>query len=494
MIINRRHFLAAATAVAMAPKISGFAQSGAHSSLEFSSPDIHLAESFRWAKQQAMSYVFDNDPVGPWYEAALPGRYAFCMRDVSHQADGAQVLGLARYNHNMLRRFAENISASKDWCSYWEIDRSNRPAPVDYKNDAEFWYNLPANFDILDTCYRMYLWTGDRSYIDDPVFLNFYDRTMTDYITRWDLSPDRIMKRKSDIPPPPFFRGDPTYEESSRDNLVGVDLLATQYAAYRAYAAIKAIRGDTQAAQLSWRNALQMKSLINTVWWNSSEGYFYSLYDKGHRFKGRAGSDLLYRDAAEDGPKAVSALHTLLAQIKTEPSTAVEAKSHYAEVLYRYGDASAAYAQIMDLTREGRERREYPEVSYSVLGALVTGLMGIRVAPVLKLEAVVQGKPFETVVETLPQLTGETSWAELCNLPVQGNIICVQHKGRQRTKLTNKTGRALRWKAAFPGSSAVLIVDGKSTKAQSESTSLGRRVSWVNLQVPAGHAIEVKVS
>jgi len=23
-------------------------------------------------------------------------------------------------------------------------------APVDYKSDADFWYNLPANFDIID--------------------------------------------------------------------------------------------------------------------------------------------------------------------------------------------------------------------------------------------------------------------------------------------------------------------------------------------------------
>ncbi len=44
----------------------------------------------------------------------------------------------------------------------------NRPASADYKSDAEFWYNLPANFDVLDACYRMYLWTGNKAYIEDP--------------------------------------------------------------------------------------------------------------------------------------------------------------------------------------------------------------------------------------------------------------------------------------------------------------------------------------
>src|SRR5580698_9945832 len=252
------------------------------SRLELRSSDRQLVTAFNWAKQQALAYVRDGDPVGPWYEAALPGRQAFCMRDVSHQAAGAQALGLARYTHNMLHRFAENISASRDWCSYWEIDRLNRPAPVDYKSDAEFWYNLPANYDILDTCYRMYLWTGDRSYIEDPVFLNFYDRTVNEYTTRWNLGPDRIMARKSDVFNPPFYRGDPTYEESSRDNLVGIDLLATQYAAYRAYAAIQSIRGNKQGAHQSLQTAAQVRSLINTVWWNQPDGYFYAFFNKQH--------------------------------------------------------------------------------------------------------------------------------------------------------------------------------------------------------------------
>src|ERR1700683_4950892 len=119
------------------------------SDLELRSSDTRLVQSFNWAKQQAMAYVFDGDPVGPWYEAALPGRRAFCMRDVSHQVAGAQALGLSKYTHNMLRRFAENISASKGWCSYWEINYLNHPAPIDFKSDEEFWYNLPANFDVL---------------------------------------------------------------------------------------------------------------------------------------------------------------------------------------------------------------------------------------------------------------------------------------------------------------------------------------------------------
>jgi hypothetical protein len=466
----------------------------AHSDLEFASSDSRLVDSFHWAKREALSYVSDNDPVGPWYEAALPGRHAFCMRDTAHQADGAQALGLARYNHNMLRRFAENISATRDWCSYWEIDRLNRPAPVDYKSDAEFWYNLPANFDVLDACYRMYLWTGDRSYIDDPIFLNFYDRTIHEYTAHWNLSPDRVMKRTSDIQTPPFFRGDPTYEESSTDNLVGVDLLATQYAANRDYAAIEAARGNGAKAESSLKTAAQIKSLINTTWWNPAQGYFYAFLNKEHQFTGRAGADLLYRDAADDGPKTASALHTLLTTNNTEPTTAVEAKSHYAEILYRYGDPDAAYAEIMDLTRAGRERREYPEVSYSVIGAMVTGLMGIRVEPTLPPSETVSGKEFDTVIETLPQLTAKTSWAEMRDLPVQDHVISVRHEGNRSTILTNTGNSPLQWRAAFPGSYEVLVSDGKPLKAHTGSHHIGHAITWAELTVPGGSTIEVKVS
>jgi len=195
--------------------------------LTLGSSNSALVEGFRWARDQAMAYVFTGDPVGDWYEAALPGREAFCMRDVAHQSTGAQALGLAAVTRNMLGKFAANISASRDWCSYWEMDRHNRPAPVDYTSDADFWYNLPANFDVLHCCYRQYLWTGDRTYVDDPMFRNFYDRTVNEYVAAWDKDGDGIQEHY----PPYGHRGIATYNEEVRDPLVGGDLIAAQFGA-----------------------------------------------------------------------------------------------------------------------------------------------------------------------------------------------------------------------------------------------------------------------
>jgi hypothetical protein len=99
--------------------ISGLSQI---SEVSFVSTDTSLTNAFVWAKKQALFYRgSSDDPVGPWYEAALPSRYAFCMRDASHQCIGAEILGMSRENKNMFTKFAGNISESKLWCSYWEI-------------------------------------------------------------------------------------------------------------------------------------------------------------------------------------------------------------------------------------------------------------------------------------------------------------------------------------------------------------------------------------
>lgn len=130
----------------------------------FTSTDLQLERSYKWAKAKALSYAHDSgDPVGAWYEAALPNREAFCMRYVSHQTVGAHIIGLAKHNKNMMMKFAENISEPKDWCTYWEINRHDEPAPVDYASDTEFWYCLNANFDVIQTCLKMYEWTGDTA-------------------------------------------------------------------------------------------------------------------------------------------------------------------------------------------------------------------------------------------------------------------------------------------------------------------------------------------
>ena len=319
------------------------------SKLTLESSEPRLVEVFNWAKRQSMAFVFENDPVGPWYEAAEPGREAFCMRDTAHQSLGAHALGLARHNKNMLRRFAENISDARDWCSLWEIDRFNRPAPIDYKNDAEFWYNLPANYDILDACYRMYVWSGDLDYVKDPVFLNYYDRTVNDYTERWGLGLDQIMLRprlmnvRGLVDPNKKFqnnRGIPGYNEGDPDFIMGFDVLATQHAAYLAYAYFQEVRGNAESARAFQKKAADLKAFVDKTWWNEKEQTFYARLNKDRKLEGRGGTR----------------------------------SGGFAWGTVRHDDPDANNARLMDLSRS---RLEYPEVPFTRVGDIVSGTMGI---------------------------------------------------------------------------------------------------------------------
>lgn len=455
------------------------------SELSFKCSDPGMTEGFNWAKQQSLSYVFNNDPVGPWYEAVEPGREGFCMRDVAHQAMGAHALGLQKHNLNMLYRFAENVSDARDWCSLWEINRYNKPAPVDYKSDNMFWYNLPANFDILDCCYRMYAWTGDLKYVDDPVFLNYYNRTVNDYVERWGLSIDQIMRRprllnvRGILNSKEKFqinRGIPGYNEGNSEYVLGVDVLAVQYAAYKAYAFIQGTHGEKGLSDIYEKKAAEVRSLVNNTWWNNEGQYFYDHLNKDHQLEGRSGPGLLFRDIIDDGPKMESAL-------KGGGSI---------EVMYKYGNPDDATERMVEIAK-GRGRREYPEVPFSWIGTLVNGTMGITVDVASQIHAWDEIYWVEAIVKTLPGLGNKIQWAELNNLPIRTNEVTVRHDGNRKTTLINQTGPSLIWCAVFPGSYDNLIVNGKPMKANPEEGTLGRKYSWVRITAGAGGKIVVEV-
>lgn len=478
------------------------------SPLTLSSDDPRLVAAFSWAKAQATAYAFEGDAVGPWFEAALPGREAFCVRDVAHQAMGAHALGMQRHVHNMLRRFAAGISPSRDWASFWEIDRHGRPAHADFRNDRDFWYNLPANFDVIDAAYRMYLWSGDPAYIRDSVFLSFYRHSVTDYVDRWALGTASIMTRKrimnrARVADPdakfPGSRGIPGYNEESDDFVLGLDLLAAQYAGFAAYARIGEARGDLASSRSWLSKAEAVRGLVNTTWWDAGTQSFYDYLSTRYRLTHRSAdswnSAVLYWPVAGDGVQSQATIDGLMRQIRGAPSAPIEEQSHHPEVLYRYGASDEAYDQILDLSRADRARREYPEVSFSIVGAIVTGMIGVSVDPVS------QGRETQLLnyfagpyVRTLSQLPSASSWVVLQHLPVKANDVSIRHEGSSATEFTNNRGPALVWEAAFSGRFSELVVNGSRVKATQISLPAGREASVTRVVVPPGTMVRVSVA
>jgi hypothetical protein len=103
-----------------------------------------------------------------------------------------------------------------------------------------------------------------------------------------------------------------------------------------------------------------------------------------------------------------------------------------------------------------------------------------------------QGKQFKTVVRTLPGLTAQTAWAELRNLPIGTGSIAVRHDGEQKTVLVNHEETVVAWEAAFPGSFATLVVNGKAVRAHN-GLHFGHATTWVRVPVQPGKSASVEV-
>ncbi len=467
---------------------SGAAQeSTTLSSLEFHSSNAALNTTFAWAKQQALAYVRPGlGGIGPWYEAALPGRNAFCMRDVSHQTAGAAALGLFSANRNMLERFAASAAASRNWAAYWEIDEQGRPSAADYRSDDDFWFNLPANFDVLDASVRMERWTGDDFYRNDPKLRLFYTKTLTDYLTEWQLRPEtiltrpRIANRRLEKGEFVDARGIPSYSEGPKNFVFGADLLAAEYRAIRSYQEIAPGADEKRRATELQKTADAIQHILETVAWSSDEKHFHGMIQQDLHGFGSADTMILYFGASKDRAHIRSALD-YVANPSYWQTINIEEESYVPVVLFRYGRADIAYRVLLDLSVPTKPRREYPEVSYGVIAGIVSGAMGVEPAH--------GGDRFD--IQTLAQPATSQDELSLHNLQIRGNVIDVTHTGDRITRVVNREGKPLRWKAMFLGAEPSLIVDGKLLKAAQGATAEGIPVSWIIATVPSGKTATV---
>jgi hypothetical protein len=461
-------------------------QPASSSPLGFNSSIPWLTQSFAWAKSQALEYSRPGSKtMGPWYEAALPGRNAFCMRDVSHQTEGAAALGLSAANRNMLGLFAQSSAKSRDWAAYWEIDGKGHPSTADYVSDTDFWFNLPANFDVLDASVRMWRWAGDESYRNDPVFQRFFRITMSDYIQAWQLAPDKILTRPriaNQRQAEGRFvqsRGIPSYTEGTKDFIFGTDLLAAEYRAIRSFKDI-ANGNDKALAQKIQPEADAIQSLLERVGWSAQGHHYFGTIHKDQSGSGSGDTLVLYFNAAKDPAHIHGALDYVSSPTYWKQIN-IEEESYVPLTLFRYGRNEAAYQILADISSSQKNRRKYPEVSYAVIAAIVSGVMGLSPGPI--------GGDYD--VSTLSQLPTDHDQATLTEVPILQNQLDVTQTGTSTTMLKNVSGPSLHWRAKFPGTLAQLKVDGKTVSAQHSTTPERLAISWTDVTVSPGAAVVV---
>ncbi len=282
-----------------------------------------------------------------------------------------------------------------------------------------------------------------------------------------------------------MYRGNPSYEEARRDFVLGADLLAAEHAGLASYARILEARGDDSSSRAAEMRADALRRLIESRWWDPDAKRFHAFLTSSGKFAGYDDGSVLYWRAVGDRSKIMAAVRSLERRARQEPPPNVEEQSHFAEVLYHYGISDGATAQILDLARPNHPRREYPEVSYSVIGAIVTGLMGV--------DAAEPSRGMTTEVTTLPAL-GDIRSADIRHLPVRDNLISVEHvNGGLRTRLTNEAGPALPWRASFRGACRAMFVNGRRTAAHAGSDPAGASTCSAGIFVPSGGSAEASL-
>nr|WP_295922852.1 hypothetical protein [uncultured Dyadobacter sp.] len=458
---------------------------GQSEALQFRSTDTALQTAFERAREMALSHHGNpGDPVGEWYEAALPTRSAFCMRDVSHQSMAAEMIGLGKANKNMFSLFAKNISDSKDWCSYWEINKEGKPAPADYRNDEEFWYNLNANFDVLHSAWQLYLWTGDKDYVSGREFANFHKKSVNEYVRRWVLQPDSLLSRPlhpnaqasyNDEDSFHRCRGLASYSEGVRDLKMGVDLVAALSRGMKTYADMLRLNGQAAEARLYDAKGEQYRQHIEQKWWSEKENRYFTYYSSAGALGYTEGETfLLWFDVLNDSTRTRKVIDQILSR-----EWNIENESYFPYLLGQYGYAPQVRNYVLRLTDLQTKRREYPEVSYGAIQGIVQGIMGIQAdARVNRISTLFNGREEDT--NTLE------------NLPVLQRKIAVT-QSRNKASFRNSGASPVQWRAMFTGKHPFIIVDGVKRKAAQMTVKGARTVSFLDVHVGANRQVVARV-
>lgn len=463
-----RRLVAALFVAALLPAA---ARAAAATRLEFASDSAYLNEGFAWARAMALSKVHPDH--GGCYQAALPDRGGYCQRDYVHQVDGAALLGLHRENLAMLRCFAGHQTEARGWFTLWEINYDGTPMACDYRDDTHFWRNTAGMFDLLHGAARQYLWTGDRALVDDPLLQRFYSQTVNEFVKRHDADGNGIVEGASGN----GWGIACTYNEMPGIVLAeSADSLGTQCRAFDAFARFLRARGDTAGADAWTARAARLRRVFNEQWYDASAGrYLIGFQHPGREPVNGFGYEtswfIPYTGLSEPGPRATAYLDFIHARFQARPSPNIEAWSYLPDVFYAWNQNDRGWQYFKHVLDS---RSGYPEISFTVISQLATRILGIEPdAPA-------------RAITTLGRLPAEVGWAQLDHLPVGANDVLVrQESANRRTILLNHAGPELTWHALFPGTHAVIEVDGDPVTASPRAVN-GTPVSGVRVTVKPG--------
>jgi uncharacterized protein YjdB/tetratricopeptide (TPR) repeat protein len=509
-------FKAATTVTVTGPKV------------RLKSSNALLQENFQWAIGQALSFVQTGksgpvnvskpEQTGPFvnyipsYWAGYKHRTAFYSRDFVHQAPGASILRLHDENFSMFQTFAKGMTEARKWYTLWAYNFDASNYTIDWKNDTNFVREVPAQFELVEKAYKQYLWSGDEAYINDPDMWNFYTKVVTDFITLHDTNNNGVAEGTGGG----IFSGAVSYNERSGETIIEAgDAIGSQYQAFLAYANMLEAKGQSVEADQYFEKAKQLKAYFNNEWSvyeGDTEGNYaralningvtkYTNFGKenswfmpmklitepGQRnsnyldyISGQIGNGLLY-----DSPTTKARLD------KPNSPSNIEAYSYLPDTFYPYNRVNEGWKWLKFLmeTRPNKHEQfnagtltngEYPEISYTIIGNVVEGLMGIE-----------PNAPKHKMI-TAPRLSSEVPDVKVDYLSLGDNETSVAHTGNTKTVFENKTGtQPITWEARFYGNFPTIKLNGTDTPALYKTVN-GVKVSYITTSVAVGSSAEAE--
>jgi hypothetical protein len=271
--------------------------------------------------------------------------------------------------------------------------------------------------------------------------------------------------------------------------------VAALYRGLMTYADILRQRGRTAEAEVYRQKAERYRGRLEADWWDDSLGRYHTWYSNDGRFGvGEGETFLLWFDALRDTARVRRTIDHL-ASVKWN----MENMSYLSWLFYREGYWDTARQTIQYVSDPHTQRREYPEVSFGVVEAVVMGLMGVEVVPGTRTVCTLyRGSGGAVAGGGSPgggSAGGGSSGrggAWLADLPVLGTKISVRHMGVKKSALSNTGARALVWRAEFSGMHTSASVGGRAMPMQQQQDKWGRKVSFVDVPVAAGgHTVVV---
>ena len=276
-----------------------------------------------------------------------------------------------------------------------------------------------------------------------------------------------------------------TYNEIRSPLIEAGDGIACQYQALLAYSRLLAAWAEHERSEAFEAKAEKLKAFFNTQWGVKKDA---EPYVRGYDVRGQILTDFGLENSwfmpmkfiTEPSPKTDAYLDFIAQAVdsKGKPEN-LEAISYLPGVFFPYNRVETAWKWLEYIIDQ--PDREYPEISYTLIGHVVEGLLGV--------EPNAPRNSFLTV-SRLPRAVADVG---VQNIPLGAHRIHVAHRGVSKSTATHASGdQPLKWQACFYGNHSRIVVNGESRPAGSRVIH-GVKASFVTIELLPGQSASAEV-